>query len=192
MRERVAKVKNWEQFINEDVKSDSIEDLVSHIESFPKKIKINKPYKLYDGGLETAISNSEITELYVNYQRITFKKYIKSIPFPFEKMTSDNILRFNKLNEVAHIYESYSEVKFKIVKYICLHLMDIILYDAYFDIKSQRYDVYEKIDELNIPDKTNDFEVKKFGLWLSDKENPINYIIFYTNTNPIINRIRHY
>ena len=50
----------------------------------------------------------------------------------------------------------------------------------------------KKIDELVIPDKNNDFECKKFGLWFTDKENPMNYILFYTNTNDIIRRIRNY
>ena len=168
-----------------------IDVLIQTIESYSKKIKINKPHSLYDNGLETAISNSEITKFYTKFQRENFKKYIKSIPFPFDKI-GDNGSRFDKLNDIAHIFEKYSDVQLNLVKYMCLHMMDIILYDMYFDVKSMRYDIYEKIDELVIPDKNNDFECKKFGLCFTDKENPMNYILFYTNTNDIIRRIRNY
>jgi len=190
MREYIDKVKNWKQFLNENTSSD-IDVLISNIETYSKKIKINKPYSLYNNGLETAISNSEITKFYTKYQRENFKKYIKSIPFPFDKI-GENVSRFDKLNDIAHIFEKYNDVQLNLVKYMCLHMMDIILYDMYFDVKSMRYDIYEKIDELVIPDKNNDIECKKFGLWFTDKENPINYILFYTNTNDIIRRIRNY
>jgi hypothetical protein len=190
IRQMIDKVKNFNQFINENTSSD-IDVLIRHIETYPKKIKINKPHSLYDNGLETAISNSEITKFYTKYQRENFKKYIKSIPFPFDKI-GDNGGRFDKLNSIAHIFEKYSDVQLNLVKYMCLHMMDIILYDMYFDAKSMRYDIYEKIDELVIPDKNNDFECKKFGLWFTDKENPMNYILFYTNTNDTIRRIRNY
>jgi hypothetical protein len=190
MREYIDKVKNWKQFLNENTSSD-IDVLISNIETYSKKIKINKPYSLYNNGLETAISNSEITKFYTKYQRENFKKYIKSIPFPFDKI-GDNVSRFDKLNDIAHIFEKYNDVELNLVKYMCLHMMDIILYDMYFDVKSMRYDIYDKIDELVIPDKNNDIECKKFGLWFTDKENPINYILFYTNTNDIIRRIRNY
>lgn len=186
----IDKVKNFNQFISENSSSD-IDFLIQTIESYSKKIKINKPYSLYDNGLETAISNSEITKFYTKFQREKFKKYIKSIPFPFDKI-EDNDSRFDKLNDIAHIFEKYSDVQLNLVKYMCLHMMDIILYDMYFDVKSMRYDIYEKIDELVIPDKNNDLECKKFGLWFTDKENPMNYILFYTNTNDIIRRIRNY
>jgi hypothetical protein len=190
MREQINKVKNFNQFINENSSSD-VDVLIRHIETYPKKIKINKPHSLYDNGLETAISNSEITKFYTKYQRENFKKYIKSIPFPFDKI-GDNGDRFDKLNGIAHIFEKYSDVQLNLVKYMCLHMMDIILYDMYFDVKSMRYDIYEKIDELVIPDKNNDFECKKFGLWFTDKENPMNHILFYTNINDTIRRIRNY
>ncbi len=190
IRQMIDKVKNFNQFINENTSSD-IDALIQTIESYSNKIKINKPHSLYDNGLETAISNSEITKFYTKFQRENFKKYIKSIPFPFDKI-GDNGSRFDKLNDIAHIFEKYSDVQLNLVKYMCLHMMDIILYDMYFDVKSMRYDIYEKIDELVIPDKNNDFECKKFGLWFTDKENPMNYILFYTNTNDIIRRIRNY
>jgi hypothetical protein len=186
MREQIDKVKNWKQFLNENTSSD-IDVLISNIETHSKKIKINKPYSLYNNGLETAISNSEITKFYTKYQRENFKKYIKSIPFPFDKI-GDNVSRFDKLNDIAHIFEKYNDVQLNLVKYLCLHMMDIILYDMYFDVKSMMYDIYDKIDELVIPDKNNDIECKKFGLWFTDKENPINYILFYINTN-LNNRI---
>jgi len=179
-----------QEFLNENTSSD-IDVLISNIETHSKKIKINKPYSLYNNGLETAISNSEITKFYTKYQRENFKKYIKSIPFPFDKI-GDNVSRFDKLNDIAHIFEKYNDVQLNLVKYLCLHMMDIILYDMYFDVKSMRYDIYDKIDELVIPDKNNDIECKKFGLWFTDKENPINYILFYTNNNDIIRRIRNY
>lgn len=184
------KVKNFGQFINENTSSD-IDVLIELIESYPERIKINKTHSLYDRGLETAISNSDITKFYTKFQRENFKKYIKSIPFPFHKI-GVNSSRFNKLNDIAHIFEKYSDVQLNLVKHMCLQIMDIILYDMYFGVKSMRYDIYEKIDELVIPDKNNDIECKKFGLWFSDKENPINYILFYTNTNEIIQRIRNY
>lgn len=190
MRKMLIKVKKFNQFINENASSD-IDVLIQIIESYSKKIKINKPHSLYDNGLETAISNSEIAKFYTKFQRENFKKYIKSIPFPFDKI-GDNGSRFDKLNDIAHIFEKYSDIQLNLVKYMCLHMMDIILYDMYFDVKSMRYDIYEKIDELVIPDKKNDFECKKFGLWFTDKENPMNYILFYTNTNDIIRRIRNY
>ena len=190
IRQMIDKVKNFNQFINENTSND-IDVLIRYIETYSKKIKINKPYSLYNNGLETAISNSEITKFYTKYQRENFKKYIKSIPFPFDKI-GDNVSRFDKLNDIAHIFEKYNDVQLNLVKYLCLHMMDIILYDMYFDVKSMRYDIYGKIDELVIPDKNNDIECKKFGLWFTDKENPINYILFYTNTNDIIRRIRHY
>ena len=190
IRQMIDKVKNFNQFINENTSND-IDVLIRYIETYSKKIKINKPYSLYNNGLETAISNSEITKFYTKYQRENFKKYIKSIPFPFDKI-GDNVSRFDKLNDIAHIFEKYNDVQLNLVKYLCLHMMDIILYDMYFDVKSMRYDIYGKIDELVIPDKNNDIECKKFGLWFTDKENPINYILFYTNTNDIIRRIRNY
>ena len=152
----IPKVRNFNQFIKENTSSD-IDVLVKHIESCSKRIKINKPYTIYDNGLETAISNSEITKFYTKFQRENFKKYIKSIPFPFDKI-GDNGSRFDKLNDIVHIFEKYSDVQLNLVKYMCLHMMDIILYDMYFDVKSMRYDIYEKIDELVIPDKNNDFE----------------------------------
>jgi hypothetical protein len=192
MKKQIIKIaKDLEQStINENASSD-VDFLIQIIESYSKKIKINKPHSLYDSGLETAISNSEITKFYTEFQRENFKKYIKSIPFPFDKI-GDNGSRFDKLNNIAHIFEKYRDVQLKLVKYMCLHMMDIILYDMYFDVKSRSYDVYEKIDELAIPDKNNDFECKKFGLWFTDKENPINYILFYTGNNDIIRRIRNY
>jgi len=186
----IDKVKNFNQFINENSSTD-IDVLIQTIESYSKKIKINKPHILYDNGLETAISNSEITKFYTKFQRENFKKYIKSIPFPFDKI-GDNGSRFDKLNDIARIFENYDDVRLNLVKHMCLHMMDIILYDMYFGVKSMGYDIYEKIDELVIPDKNNDFECKKFGLWFTDKENPMNYILFYTNTNEIIRRIENY
>lgn len=75
---------------------------------------------------------------------------------------------------------------------MCLQMMDIILYDIYFDVKSRKYDIYKKIDELVIPDKNNDFECKEFGLLFTDKENHINYILVYADSNDIIRRIRNY
>jgi hypothetical protein len=190
IRKMIDKVKNFNQFINENSSTD-IDVLIQTIESYSKKIKINKPHILYDNGLETAISNSEITKFYTKFQRENFKKYIKSIPFPFDKI-GDNGSRFDKLNDIARIFENYDDVRLNLVKHMCLHMMDIILYDMYFGVKSMGYDIYEKIDELVIPDKNNDFECKKFGLWFTDKENPMNYILFYTNTNEIIRRIENY
>jgi hypothetical protein len=169
----------------------TIEDIVSKIDSNKRRIKISKGYTIYDNSLQTAISNSEITSFYTNYQRKINKKYIKSIPFPFEKM-GDNLNRFNKLNKICQIYENFSDNRFNLLKNLALHLMDIILFDMYFDIKSFKYDVYEIVDNLEIPDETNELECKKYGLWFQDKENPINYILFYSNTDNIINTIRYY
>ena len=61
-----------------------------------------------------------------------------------------------------------------------------------YDIKSVRYDVHDVVDNLVIPDESNDIECKKFGLWFTNTENPINYIIFFSNTNNVINLIRDY
>ena len=184
-------MKIWKQFINESL-NDDVNNIIEKINTYTKKIKINKPHILYNNGVETAISNSEITKFFTRYQRENFKKYIKSVPFPFEKLSEDNITRFNKLNDIAHIFENYSDTQLLIVKYKCLHLMDIILYDMYFDIKSRNYDIYEKVDEITIPDKNNIIECKKFGLWFSDKENPLNYIVFFSNSIPTVNIVRNY
>lgn len=187
IREYINKFKN---FLLKESKNDDIENIISIIDSYNKKIKINKPYVIYNDGLETAVSNSQITKFYSRYYRENNKKYVKSIPFPFEKM-GDNLKRFDKLNQLCKIYEKYSDVlKLLLVKNQSLHLMDIILYDMYFDIKSRRYDIYEVIDNLSIPDENNDKECWKFGLWFTNKENPINYIIFYSNTYNIITTIR--
>ena len=105
IRKMIDKVKNFNQFINENSSTD-IDVLIQTIESYSKKIKINKPHILYDNGLETAISNSEITKFYTKFQRENFKKYIKSIPFPFDKI-GDNGSRFDKLNDIARIFESH-------------------------------------------------------------------------------------
>lgn len=189
-------MKNFNQFINENIKeNESVDNIILFIDSFPKKMKINKPYQLYSDGIESAISNSEITSFYEKYQREKFKKYIKSIPFPFEKLTSDNVERFNKLNEIAKIYKKYEDVHMKLIEHVCLHLMDVILYDMYFDIKPQRFNVYEKIDELIIPDEKNVNDCKKFGRWFANKENPFNYIIFFSNAithDSVMYKIRHY
>jgi hypothetical protein len=75
--------------------------LIKIIESYSEKIKINKSYSLYDNGLETAISNSDITHFYEKYQRENSKKYIKSIPFPFDKI-GDKIAELDKLNEMEY------------------------------------------------------------------------------------------
>ncbi len=181
--------------------SDNIDDLFSHIQTFPKKLKIGRPFQLYDDGLQTAISNSEITKFYCGYQRKNFKKYVKSIPFPFDKL-GDNAHRFNKLNEIAHMFEGYTEIRLQLVKHFCQHLMNVILYDIYFDIETRTYtyssyvpmgyDIYEKVDEIKMPDVNNIKEVKLFGAWLTDNENPLNYIVFLSCTNSIINRIRNH
>ncbi len=186
----IDKVNDFKPSINETI-DNNIDSLIKKIESYPKKAKINKPYQLYDNGLETAISNSEITNFYTKYKREVLKKYVKSIPFPFDKI-GDNNSRFDKLNDIAQIFEKYDDVNLNVVKYLCLHMMDIILYDMYFDIKSRGHDIYAKIDELVIPDKNNEVECKKFGVWFSDKENPINYILFFTNTIDTIRIIRDY
>lgn len=183
-------IKNFNQFINENTSSD-IDTLIKIIESYSKKIKINKSYSLYDNGLETAISNSDITYFYEKFQRENSKKYIKSIPFPFDKI-GDNISRFDKLNDIAHIFGGYRGMQPHLVKQSCLNLMDIILYDIYFDVKSSKYDIYEIIDDLVIPNENDDDECKKFSMWFTDKENPIQYILFYTNNNDIIRRINNY
>ena len=116
IRKMIYKVKNFNQFINENASSD-IDVLIQTIESYSKKIKINKPHSLYDNGLETAISNSEITKFYTKFQKENLKKYIKSIPFPFDKI-GYNGSRFDKLNDIAHIFEKYSDVQLNLVKYM--------------------------------------------------------------------------
>ena len=182
---------------NEDLNYRNInyDDLFNHIKEFPRKLKISRPHRLYDDGLESAISNSKITDFYLSYQRKKFKKYLKSIPFPFEKL-GDNAGRFDKLNEIAHIFDKYSDhPNLILVKYMCLHLTDLILFDMYFGIepsKYTKYDLYQKIDELEIPNKDNDLECKKFAIKFTDRENPLNYIIFYSNTDGIINKVRSY
>ena len=187
MREHIDKFKT---FLLKESKNDDIENIISIIDSYTKKIKINKPYVIYNDGLETAISNSEITKFYSGYYREYNKKYVKSIPFPFEKI-GDNLKRFDKLNKLCKIYEKYSDdFKLLLVKNLSLHLMDIILYDIYFDIKSRRYDVYEVVDNLSIPDENSDEECRKFAKWFTDKDNPINIILFFSNTNNIIVTIR--
>jgi hypothetical protein len=185
-------IKKFNQFITENKSfiPNELNDIITTIESYPKKIKINKPYALYDDSLDTAISDSKISNFYKKYKQ-TQKNYVKSIPFPFDKI-GDNKKRFDKLNEIAHIFDKYTDVQLSVVKYLCFQLMDIILYDMYFDIKSRHYDIYEKIDELVVPDKNNDFECRTFGLKLSDRENPLYYIIFYSTSNPIINIINSY
>lgn len=182
---------NYKKFLVLEETNKTVDDIISTIESYDKKIKINKPYTIYDNGLETAISNSEITRFYAKYQREKYRKYIKSIPFPFDKM-EDNMERFEKLNTLCKIYQKYTDdVKLLLVKSIALHIMDIILYDMYFDIESRYYNVYDLVDKLSIPDANNDKECVEYAKWITDKENPLNYVLFYTNTNNIITTIRN-
>lgn len=180
-------IKSYYNFINESFSN--IDEIISYIEKIRKKIKLESPYRLYDDGLETAINNSEITSFYRNYKIINNKKYIKSIPFPFEKV-GDNIQRFDKLNKISKIYENNE--KFKLVKYICLQLMDVILYDMYFDIKSRRFDVYDVVDNMEIPDESDKNSLTRFAKWILSRDGEVNLIIFYTNTDDTLLKIRNY
>jgi len=190
-------IKDYKKFLS-DERGGIRANIIKDIEKFPKKLKLNKLYKLYDSGLETAISNGEIRLFYENYYRNNFKKYVKSIPFPFEKLTPENTARFDKLNKIAHIFENITDVNSKVIPNYCFKLMDMILYDMYFNIKTvddnpkMRYDIYEKVDELVIPDTDNELEWKRFGLKFLNSENPLNYIIFLSNTNEIIRFVRNY
>jgi len=170
----------------------TIEDIFNFMQSIPTKVRINKPYQLYDDGMETAINNSEITKFYSEYMRKNYKKYIKNIPFPSNKMNSSMVERFDKLNKIARIFEGFSDVRMKLIQYLCLHLMDVILFDLYFDVKSRRYNVYEEVDKLEVPDRNDIAECMRFGIKMGDKDGPINLILFFTNVDDIIRLVRNY
>ncbi len=187
--------KQLDKLLKEELNSDSRDpdEIFQYIKSFPKKYKIEKfaGIKLFDNGLQTAINNSAITKFYSQYFWKHTKRYPGTIPFPFDKLNG-NEARFNKLNDLAKIYENHEDIYFQLVNSMAVRAMDLILYEMYFGIKTRIYDIKEEVDKLILPDKNDENELKRFVRDFTYKDGEFNHMIFFSLSTDVLRTIEHY
>ncbi len=156
----IYKVKSFGEFLNEssDKRKDTVDDIISGINKNNTKLKILKSCS-YVNSLDTALSNSNITKFYKRYYNVFFKTSYNTIPFPKDKLSTDISNSLDKLNSLIKIFEKYDHYTFQFAKIRCIQLMDLILYELYFDIQTSK--LYETILSLEIPDES---ELKNISL----------------------------
>jgi hypothetical protein len=188
MRKYIDNVNKWKQFLNEssDKRKDVVDGIISDIDKNNTKFKILKPGS-YVSSLETAISNSNITEFYKRYYVVFFKTYKNTIPFPKDKLSTNVSNSLNKLNSLMKIFEKYDHYTFQLAKIRCTHLMDLILYDLYFGIQTNN--LYETILSLEIPDETELKNVSLSVLPFLTNDGIIDNMLFSILSNNTVNFI---
>lgn len=165
-----------------------VDGIINTINTNTFKIKIVKPL-VYPDSLNTAISNSNITKFYKRYYAVFFKKYKSNIPFPNEKITPNIRGSLDRLNDLIKIYQNYEgkNFYFGLAKLRCMHLLDLVLYDLYFDIKTEN--LYQIILSLEIPNETELKNVSLSIIPIISNNGIIDEHLFYILSENIVNFI---
>ena len=171
-----------------DKNKNTVDDIIKIIDSNKSKKSIKREM-LYNDGIDTAISNSKISYFYKNYYRTIYNVRKVNIPFPKEKVTKEVSDVLDKLNSLSIIFDNagktYNDNYYKLSHLICLQLMDVILFDLYFDIKPI-YDLYEEINIINIPDDRKE-NISAAALPLIKRDGRIENILFSILSENIVN-----
>lgn len=188
-------IKKFESFIAEN-NNEIYQNILNTIDLNKHKIKIDKKnvgFKIYDNPIDTAINNSYLLKFYLKIKR-KYNKKVNNIPFPLDKYNTETKYQDSllKLNNIAIFfnrkYENENDIKFKLIIAMCIHLMEIILDDLYFNIKPRMHDIYTEIEKIELPkDDTKEF-VENF----INKEGNLNHMIFFFDTNEIVRSIKNY
>jgi hypothetical protein len=188
IRKMIDKVKSFGEFLNEssDKRKDTVDGIISDINKNNTKLKILKPGS-YVNGLDTALSNSNITKFYKRYYNVFFKTSKNTIPFPKDKLSTDISNSLNKLNSLIKIFEKYDHYTFQLGKIRCVHLMDLILYELYFDIQTSK--LYETILSLEIPDESELKNVSQSLIPLVKNDGVIDNMLFSILSDNTVNFI---
>jgi hypothetical protein len=176
------------EYLNEssDRRKDTVDEIITNIDKNTSKLKILKP-STYDNALETAISNSNITKFYRRYYNVFYKISKNTVPFPKDKLSTDISNSLDKLNSLIKIFEKYEHNTFQLAKLRSIHLMDLVLYDLYFDIKTNN--LYETILSLEIPDETELKNVSLSALPFLKNDGVIDNMLFSSLSDNIVNFI---
>ena len=160
------------------------DEIFKLIRSMPNKYRLKTKYgdnlKLYETGIDTALNNGMITKFYLQYLRNN-KKTTIILPTP-----NLNPEPYEKLNELINLYGDENHL----FKMKCFQMMNILLYEDYFNIDFRYGNGHEIIENLNLPrDEKEFYELNDF---FNNKEGAIRHILFFADSNPIVRLIETY
>jgi hypothetical protein len=212
IRQMIDKVKNFNQFINESIINTSntnIDEIVNYIQTLPDKYKLKtkfgESFRLYNDGIDTALNNSMITHFWIKYHKNN-KKTTTLLPIP-----NLNSEVYNKLNDLIKLCDFYSveedksdkpksllnmsdndrkSLNNRLLRANCFQMMNILLYEDYFDVDFRYGNGHKIIEDLILPSNEIEF-YELFNEW-NNKEGKMRHILFYADVIPIVSTIEKY
>jgi hypothetical protein len=204
-KERLLK----ENYSNLNTSETDVQKIFDFIQSQPIKYKLNTKYgesfKLYENGIDTALNNSIITHFYLKYLRNN-KKSTTILPTPpLDIKLYDKLNNLIKLCDVYSVEEDKSDkpkslmdmsdndkksLQNRLLRANCFQMMNILLYEDYFNVDFRYGNGHKIIRELTLPKNENDF-YELYNKW-NDKNGELRHILFYADVIPIVSAIEKY
>ncbi len=199
---------NLVKILNEQLSDYLLEYIFDLIKVMPMKYKLQTKYgdsfKLYPDGISTAINNSMITRFYL---KILKNKGKTTTIMPGPKL---NPATYDKLNELIKIIDNYHkpveqkdstsilnmpdnerlELNNRLFRAQCFQMMNLLLYEEYFDVYPLRRDPHEIINDLKLPQNEEEF-LQLFEEW-NNKEGEVRLLLFRADSVDIIRAIENY